>query len=54
MLSAANTHDSMLFEPLLDTNPTVRGHPAGRAGHDADRTSCTPTRATTTAAAAAT
>ncbi|GAA2810800.1 hypothetical protein GCM10010452_44050 [Crossiella cryophila] len=26
MLSAANTHDSMLFEPLLDTNPTVRGH----------------------------
>lgn len=27
---------------------------AGRAGHDADRTSCTPTRATTTAAAAAT
>jgi hypothetical protein len=31
MLSAANTHDSMLFEPLLDTNPTVRGH-HGRAG----------------------
>ena len=30
MLSAANTHDSMLFEPLLDTNPTVRGH-HGRA-----------------------
>jgi IS5 family transposase len=31
MLSAANTHDSVLFEPLLDTNPTVRGH-HGRAG----------------------
>ncbi len=31
MLSAANTPDSMLFEPLLDTNPTVRGH-HGRAG----------------------
>lgn len=31
MLSAANTHDSMLFEPLLDTDPTVRGH-HGRAG----------------------
>jgi len=31
MLSAANTHDSMLFEPLLDTNLTVRGH-HGRAG----------------------
>ncbi len=26
MVSAANTHDSMMFEPLLDTNPTVRGH----------------------------
>ncbi len=25
MLSAANTHDSKLFEPLLDTNPAVRG-----------------------------
>lgn len=23
--SAANTHDSMLFEPLLATNPAVRG-----------------------------
>ena len=31
LLSAANTHDSMLFEPLLDTNPTVRGH-QGRPG----------------------
>jgi hypothetical protein len=31
MLSAANTHDSMLCEPLLDTNPTVRGH-HGRVG----------------------
>ena len=39
MLSAANTHDSMLFEPLLDTNPTVRGH-HGRAG----RPRCRPDR----------
>jgi Putative transposase of IS4/5 family (DUF4096) len=38
-LSAANTHDSMLFEPLLDTNPTVRGH-HGRAG----RPRCRPDR----------
>jgi transposase len=26
LLSAANTHDSKLFEPLLDTVPGVRGH----------------------------
>jgi transposase len=26
LLSAANTHDSKLFEPLLETNPGVRGH----------------------------
>ena len=26
LLSAANTHDSKLFEPLLETNPAVRGH----------------------------
>jgi transposase len=26
LLSAANTHDSKLFEPLLETNPRVRGH----------------------------
>jgi transposase len=25
LLSAANTHDSRLFEPLLETNPAVRG-----------------------------
>lgn len=25
LLSAANTHDSMLFEPLLDAAPAVRG-----------------------------
>jgi transposase len=31
MLSAANTHDSKLFEPLLETNPAVRGH-RGRPG----------------------
>jgi transposase len=29
MISGANTHDSMLFEPLLETNPAVRG----RRGH---------------------
>jgi len=29
--SAANTHDSLLFEPLLDTNPAVRGE-RGRSG----------------------
>jgi len=34
MLSAANTHDSMLFEPLLDTNPTVRGHHRPRCRPD--------------------
>ena len=26
LLSPANTHDSMLFEPLLDTNPGVLAH----------------------------
>lgn len=26
LLSAANTHDSKMFEPLLETNPAVRGH----------------------------
>jgi IS5 family transposase len=26
LLSAANTHDSKLIEPLLETNPSVRGH----------------------------
>ena len=26
LLSPANTHDSMLFEPLLETNPGVRAH----------------------------
>lgn len=29
LISGANTHDSMLLEPLLDTNPVVRG----RRGH---------------------
>jgi transposase len=29
MISGANTHDSKLFEPLLQTNPAVRG----RRGH---------------------
>jgi transposase len=31
LLSAANTHDSKLFEPLLQNNPTVRGR-RGRSG----------------------
>jgi len=31
LLSAANTHDSKLFEPLLQSNPTVRGR-RGRSG----------------------
>jgi len=31
LLSAANTHDSKLFEPLLQTNPAVRGR-RGRSG----------------------
>jgi transposase len=31
LISAANTHDSKLFEPLLDTNPGVSRHP-GRRG----------------------
>jgi transposase len=30
LLSAANTHDSKLFEPLLETNPAVRGRRGGR------------------------
>ena len=31
LVSAANTHDSKLFEPLLETNPAVRGR-RGRPG----------------------
>ena len=31
LASAANTHDSKLFEPLLETNPAVRGR-RGRPG----------------------
>jgi transposase len=31
LISAANTHDSKLFEPLLETNPPVRGR-RGRPG----------------------
>ena len=31
LLSAANTHDSKMFEPLLETNPPVRGR-RGRPG----------------------
>ena len=52
--SAANTHDSLLFEPLLDTNPAVRGE-RGRSGRPRRRLrSCTPTRAMTTSGAAPT
>jgi transposase len=50
LLSAADTHDSTLFEPLLETNPAVRGHRPHPAGPDADRRSCTPTRTTRVAA----
>ncbi|VEI51795.1 Transposase DDE domain [Kocuria rosea] len=31
LISAANTHDSKLFEPLLETNPAVHGR-RGRPG----------------------
>lgn len=31
LISAANTHDSMLLEPLLETNPAIRGR-RGRPG----------------------
>jgi transposase len=31
LISGANTHDSKLFEPLLETNPAVRGR-RGRSG----------------------
>ena len=30
LVSAANTHDSRLFEPVLDTNPAVRAGHRGR------------------------
>ena len=30
LLSAANTHDSKLFEPLLDATPAVKGGGSGR------------------------
>jgi hypothetical protein len=46
-LSAANTHDSLLLEQLVDAVPAVlgpRGDPAGPAGA---QPSCTPTKATT-------
>jgi transposase len=37
MLSAANTHDSMLFEPLLDAPPAVRSGRPGRPGRRPDK-----------------
>ena len=38
---AANTHDGALFEPLLETNPTVRVHRSrGRDARGYARTSC--------------
>jgi hypothetical protein len=37
LLSTANIHDSMLFEPLLETNPGVRGHPPGRPRRRPDK-----------------
>jgi hypothetical protein len=46
-LSAANTHDSQLLQPMVDAVPAVigpRGRPGGRAGA---RPSCMPIRAMT-------
>jgi len=51
LASAANTHDIQLFVPLLETTRAFPMVVADRAGA---RTSCMPTRGTTTAAAAAT
>jgi transposase len=53
LLSPANTHDSMLFEPLLETNAPASARIAtGPDGPVGGRRSCTPTRATTARAAA--
>jgi IS5 family transposase len=37
MLSAANTHDSMLFEPLLDAAPAIKGGGPGRPRRRPDK-----------------
>jgi hypothetical protein len=50
MLTAANVHDSTVFEELVDSVPPAKGK-RGRP-HKRDPTSCTPTKATTTPAAA--
>ena len=50
-VTGANTYDSMLVEPILDGLPAVKGR--GRDGLDGGRSSCTPTRATTTGESAA-
>jgi hypothetical protein len=51
-LSAANTHDSMLLEAVVDAVPPVKGHADGRVGRASAPPSCTWTRPTTTRAAA--
>jgi Transposase DDE domain len=51
LVTGANTNDSLVFEALLDDIPRVRTRLAGGA---AGPTSATPTRPTTTAAAAPT
>jgi hypothetical protein len=55
LASGANTHDSKLFEPLLETSPAVRGR-RGRPGRPRrpGRRSCMRTRATTIRGAAVT
>jgi len=47
LASAANVHDSRLFEPLLETNPGVRGRHSVRAGPGAAQRGCIRTRAFT-------
>ena len=37
LVSAANTHDSRLFEPVLDTNPAVRAGHHGRPRRRPDK-----------------
>ena len=54
LITGANTHDSRMLVPLLDTNPGIRER-AGRPGRPRRRPgSCTPTRAMTIRGVAAT
>ncbi len=50
-VSGANRNDSMLVEPILDSMPAMK---RGGQGHPAGRSSCMPTRATTSHASAVT